>query len=108
MTESFIPPASLDSRLLHKLQEREAVPRDLKKATEAFEALFIRQILKLGRGEFSRGLFGGGMAEEFFADNLDEERAKEMAASGGLGIAKLLQGELLRKSPPELNKEGVM
>lgn len=68
----------------------------LKKAAQAFEALFVKELLKNGHND-SKGLFGGGMGESFFQDHLDDERANLMASSGkGIGLGLLVEKEVLR------------
>lgn len=69
--------------------------RKLREATVSFEAMFVKELLKNSTSGISRGMFGGGMAEEFFQDFLNDERAKTMVAGGGFGIAKLLEEEIL-------------
>ncbi len=77
--------------------------RKLRDATVSFEAMFVKELLKTGSGKMSRGMFGGGMAEEFFQDFLNDERSKAMVKSGGFGIAKLLEKEILAADQKRLN-----
>ena len=51
----------------------------------------------------ARGMFGGGMAEEFFQDFLNDERAKTMVTGGGFGIARMLEQEILAADEKRLN-----
>ena len=63
----------------------------LKLACDSFEALFMQQMLKQMRATVPKdGMFSGGSAEQMYSEMLDVELSKEMAASGGLGISKLL------------------
>jgi len=68
-----------------------------KKASE-FEAVFISQMLApMFKGlEGGEGYFGGGHAEEMFRSMMIEEIGKEMAASGGIGIADHVAAQLIR------------
>lgn len=66
----------------------------LKRAAIEFEAIFLQELLKHAHPKNTRGIFGGGMGEEMFMDQLTQERARAMANSGGLGIAQLIEEEL--------------
>lgn len=70
--------------------------RRLHKAAVEMEAIFLKEFLKAGKTGISQGLFGGGFAEDLFEGFMDEERAKSMAESGGVGLARMLEDELLR------------
>lgn len=52
-------------------------------------------------------MFGGGMAEEFFADHLNNERAKSMAEAGGFGVAAMIEEEILRSYESRLKPESI-
>lgn len=65
-----------------------------KKLTEAcqqFEQMFLTQMMKQMRAAGPKGgMFGGGQGSEQFADMLDQERAKDWAQNGGIGLASML------------------
>ncbi len=62
----------------------------LRAAAEALEANFLAEMLKsTGLGN-SGSEFGGGVGEEQFNSFLVQAQAKEIAASGGLGLAEHL------------------
>jgi Rod binding domain-containing protein len=77
---------------LHQGTERQRI----RKAAEAFEAIMLQQLLKSTSSKESRGMFGGGMGEEFFQDHLNQERSKAMVQNGGIGLADLLEKELTK------------
>jgi peptidoglycan hydrolase FlgJ len=97
-------------RSIESIQNRVQAPpantdhRKLRDATVAFEAMFVKELLKTGSGKVARGMFGGGMAEEFFQDFLNDERAQSMVRGGGFGIATMLEQEILAKEQKRLNK----
>ena len=69
----------------------------MQKAAKDFEATFISQML----GQMFEGVevsepFGGGAGEQAFKSFLIEAMGKQMAATGGLGLADDLQREMLR------------
>ena len=73
----------------------------LRRAAHEFEAILIHQMLKATEGETARDMFGGGMAEEFFTDHMNMERARGLAESGGLGLADMLEQQILGPLNPE-------
>jgi Rod binding domain-containing protein len=78
-----------------------------KKAAESFEAMAIGQLLRpmFQTVDVSKGLFGGGAAEQMWQPMLVDEMAKMLARRGGIGIADAVYKEMLRiqeaKTAPE-------
>ena len=69
-----------------------------RKTAHEFEALFIAQMMQhMFAGIDTKGMFGGGPGEEAFRDMLNQEYAKVMAKSGGVGIADSVMREMLRQ-----------
>lgn len=79
----------------------------LHKAATAFEAMMLKQLLKSTNSKVTRGMFGGGMAEEFFADHLNNERATSMAEAGGFGVAAMIEAEILQSYESRLKPENL-
>ncbi len=75
--------------------------KQLNKAAMEFEALLIAQLLKSTRGNVSKSMFGGGMAEEFFRDSMDQEQAQSIAKVGGFGLSEMIIEEVSRKAAKE-------
>lgn len=80
-----------------------ATPRQqLRKATEGFEAMFVRQILGAARqGSFGgeKDLFGGnpvGGSDDTFTQMRDEKFAEIAAHSGTIGLARQIEAQLAR------------
>jgi len=67
------------------------------KAAQDFESMFIAQMLQpmFNTVEVDE-TFGGGEAEEMWRGMMVEEMAKDMASKGGLGIAPIVQKEMMR------------
>ena len=66
-----------------------------KQALEEFERLFLYQMLKAMRKSVSRAeLFGGASQRETYEEMLDDVWAGQMAKSGQLGVAKILETDL--------------
>lgn len=73
-------------------------------ACQEMESLFLHHLLSEMRKTIDRaGLFDGGRAEELYTAFLDAERARAMAASGGLGLSRLLYQQL---APRLAEREG--
>ena len=84
---------------------REQAPRSdraaLKRVAEEFEAIFLDELFKAGRSTMlESGLFGKDRATKMYEEMHDEAMARSMAASGGLGIGKMLEAELSRSLKP--------
>jgi Rod binding domain-containing protein len=80
---------------------RPALPADpakLAKAAQDFEAMAIGQLLQpmFDTVDTAHGLFGGGAGEETWKPMLVQEFAKQIAAHGGLGLAKPVYDAMLR------------
>jgi len=60
-------------------------------AAKQMEAMFVHMILKEIRKTMPDNVFGGGQAGDMYQDMLDSEMAKEIAASGNLGLADQLK-----------------
>jgi flagellar protein FlgJ len=70
----------------------------IKEAADEFEAMFLSEMLKpMFEGIEVNELFGGGKGEEVFRDFLIAEYGKKMVKSGGIGLAKFVQDELIRQ-----------
>lgn len=70
---------------------------DLKKAAQEFESYFISYMLKVMRESLPKdSLFGGGKGEEIYRSFQDEELAKRMVESGGIGLTEIIMRDLSR------------
>lgn len=76
-------------------------PEDIAKAAKDFEALLISQLLRSSRGDGS-GWMGSGddQSASSLLEMSEEYLGQSLAASGGLGLAKLVtQGLSASKKP---------
>ncbi|CAG1065607.1 Murein DD-endopeptidase MepM [uncultured bacterium] len=80
--------------------------KELRAAAAEFESLFINQMMKSMRDTIGKSeLFDGGNAEDIYTSMLDTELSKNMAKSGGIGLADMLLRQLsdgTGESPAEL------
>ena len=70
----------------------------IRKAAVSFEATFISQMVShmfknIGNGE---GMFGGGSAEGVWKTHYLDEISKSISGRGGIGIASVIERELLQ------------
>jgi Rod binding domain-containing protein len=62
----------------------------LRKAAQELEATFLAEMLKSAGVGKTPEAFGGGAGEDQFGSFLRLEQAREMAASGGIGLSEAL------------------
>jgi flagellar protein FlgJ len=76
----------------------QADPAKIAKAAQDFEAMAIGQLLQpmFDTVKTARSAFGGGAGEEAWQPMLVQEIAKQIAAHGGLGLAKPVYDAMLR------------
>ena len=59
-------------------------------AAQQLEASFLSEMLKVAGFGAPRDNFGGGIGEDQFSSFLRDAQAREMVASGGIGLAESL------------------
>lgn len=64
------------------------------KAAEEFEAVFIASFLNEMLDQSRPQTMGGGLGEQMFGSLLAQEIAKEIARSGGLGLAQSISAQI--------------
>ena len=69
---------------------------EAREAAEAFESIFLAQVLdQMFRGIKTDGPFGGGFSEGLYRSMMNEQVANSISRSGGVGIADAVYRELL-------------
>jgi len=82
---------------LHTKESPDVRQRRLKEACREFEAIFLEYMLKTMRKSVPKAdLFKRGQAEEIYTFLLDEQLAKKIAHTKGIGLANLLFEEFKR------------
>jgi Rod binding domain-containing protein len=67
------------------------------KAAQEFEAVFLAQMVaQMHAGIEANGPFGGGFAEETYRSLMYQEIGRQMALSGGVGIAAAVYDEMVK------------
>ena len=70
-----------------------------RKAAREFEALFVGMMLKSMRDTVGKDkLTGGGEGEEIYRSLLDQEYANAVAKQGSLGLAGIIEKQLVRSN----------
>jgi Rod binding domain-containing protein len=73
-------------------------PKEADRVSREFEAMFLSSMLQpvFSGLKTSKGMFGGGHAEDTFQAMMVDEYGKVMAKSGGLGIADMVRKQILQ------------
>jgi Rod binding domain-containing protein len=67
------------------------------KAAQEFESVFLAQMVaQMHQGIETNGPFGGGPAEETYRFLMHQELGRQMALSGGVGIAAAVYDEMVK------------
>jgi Rod binding domain-containing protein len=67
------------------------------KTAQEFESVFLSQMLQpMFDGLKTDGTFGGGFAEEIYRGLMLENIGRDMAATGGIGLADAVMAEMVR------------
>jgi flagellar protein FlgJ len=77
------------------------------KAAREFEAIFLQQLIQSMRQASPTAASGmlSGKKTRVYQDMLDQEMAKAMARSGGLGIADFMIRDMTRRQGPAAKKD---
>jgi Rod binding domain-containing protein len=78
-------------------------PAELRKAAQAFEALFASMLVKEMRATLAEGFFGAGPGADTYSGMLDEKVGETLAESELFGVQKMLElSTRSRAMPPEV------
>ena len=77
-----------------KVDEKKAFNKELRKAADGFEELFVHKMLQIMRNTVEKtGFMSGGRGEEIFQDMLDENYAKIITQSRAFGLSELIYNQ---------------
>jgi flagellar protein FlgJ len=80
--------------------------KQAKKVSQDFEALFVGMMLKSMRDTVGKDkLTGGGHGDEVYRSMLDQEYAAVAAKRGGLGLAPLIEKDIIRQESRMVKKK---
>jgi flagellar protein FlgJ len=75
---------------------RDGQEAGIRAAAQEFEALFLQMVMKSMRATTSQDGFMESDASRFFTGMLDEQMARDISRTGGIGLAKVLEEQLAR------------
>lgn len=95
---SFAQTQANDAAKARALMGRKVETKDeARQVAEEFEGIFLSTMLEsMFAGVKTDGPFGGGNAEGAYRSMLNQEYAKAISRSGGIGIADQVYAEILR------------
>jgi Rod binding domain-containing protein len=74
-----------------------ATERKMDEAAREFESVFLSQMFEtVWQTVPTDGAMGGGMGESIFRSMMVQDRGKQFAQQGGIGLAPLIKAELLK------------
>lgn len=82
-----------------------ATKASLKEKAQDFESFYIYQTLELMKPDMGNTVMSGGVGEEMFRHQLNEELAKNITNAGGFGVANKIYTELLRAQEARMNAQ---
>ena len=97
VSSSINPAAGAETR--RSFQNNTRTTKELRKASKAFEATFITQMLKSAGVGKPRESFGGGAGESAFSSFLVSAEADKIAAQGGFGLSEKIFQALRARQP---------
>ena len=93
-----VNPATLFELKKNSISADTSTEAKLKKSCKDFEAIILKQLLTTMRKSIPKGgLFNQGYSEDMYQSMYDQELAKSMAHSKGIGIADALYSQLSGK-----------
>lgn len=100
--EKVNPLDSVKSSFKSLLQQKnkDEQQKELRKAAEGLESLFLSMLFKQMRSSIQKNKLtaGGGREEEIFTNMFDDEIAKNISSSKGIGFADAIMRQLSKKA----------
>ncbi|ABQ28245.1 rod-binding protein [Geotalea uraniireducens] len=98
VTAMPVEDVKLRQSLKFQPQSAEKEKAAAKKVAREFEVMFVGMMLKSMRETVGKDkLTGGGHGEEVYQSLLDQEYAKGVVDSGGVGLARMIEKQLVRQ-----------
>ena len=100
-TEDYGSRIALDARALDDLKARAKTDQRaaLKGATQQFEAYFMQTMLKSMRDTLSQDSMFDNDQTRFYTSMFDQQLGQNLAGSGAMGLARMLEAQLSRGLP---------
>lgn len=99
MSDMALPSSYLDFNALAKLKGEAAHDPNqaAKKTAEQFESYFLQQMMKEMRATVEKSDMVDNKAMDTYQDMMDKEVAQQMVRRGGIGIASMLEKQMLQQ-----------
>ena len=99
MSDMALPSSYLDFNALAKLKGEAAhdPTQAAKKTAEQFESYFLQQMMKAMRETIDRSDLVEGKNMDTYQDMMDKEVSLQMVKRGGMGLADMLEKQMLKQ-----------
>ena len=99
MSDMALPSSYLDFNALAKLKGEAAhdPAQAAKKTAEQFESYFLQQMMKEMRATVEKSDMVDNKAMDTYQDMMDKEVAQQMVRRGGIGLASMLEKQMLQQ-----------
>ena len=87
-------PSGISLGSLAAQQPSRLTERKLKEVAQEFEAILVASILKGARPSGQAGPLAGGLSHDLYQQLFNDEIAKTIARSGGIGVGRMLERQL--------------
>lgn len=99
MNDLSSPSSALDFKALAQLRGEAArdPEKAIRKTAEQFESFFLQQMMKEMRATVEKSEMTDSQAMDTYQDLMDKEVALQMVRRGGIGLADMLEKQLIRQ-----------
>lgn len=104
------PTSALDFNALTRLKGEAAhdPAKAARKAAEQFESYFLQQMMKEMRATIEKSELSEGHAMETYQDLMDKEVAQQMVRRGGIGLANMLEQQMLKQQAAAVSTQDAL
>ncbi|MFW6210924.1 MAG: rod-binding protein [bacterium] len=98
--DNTVRQAEIQAKKTEKTSKQEYLS-GIKEVSQEFESIFLGYLLQqMNKTVPENPLFGKSTARDIFTDMHHDNLAKEMAKSGGIGLASIIYNQLSKMPPP--------
>ncbi len=99
MSDMALPSSYLDFNALAKLKGEAAHDpgKAIRKTAEQFESYFLQQMMKEMRATIEKSDMVDSNAMDTYQDMMDKEVAQQMVRRGGIGLANMMEKQLIQQ-----------
>jgi len=110
MSDMALPSSYLDFNALTQLKGEAAhdPAKAARKTAEQFEAYFLQQMMKEMRATVEKSDLVDSNAMETYQDMMDKEVAQHMVKRGGIGLANMLEKQMLQQQAASMTAQDAL